>query len=45
MNDVSLSLKEKEKEEFGMELFLKECVKIKDTNEIISNDNSADSDN
>ena len=30
MNDVSLPLKEMEKEEFGMELFSKEYVKIKD---------------
>ena len=34
-----------EKEEFGMELFSKEYLKIKDTNEIISKDNLTDSDN
>ena len=30
VNDVSLRLKETEKEEFGVELFSKEYVKIKD---------------
>ena len=33
-----------EKEEFGMELFWKEYVKIKDPNELISKDNLTDSD-
>ena len=36
---VSLPSKEMEKEEFGMELFSKEYVKIKDPNELISKDN------
>ena len=31
-----------EKEEFGMELFSKEYVKIKDPNELIAKDNSTD---
>ena len=33
-----------EKEEFGMELFSKEYVKIKDPNELISKDNLTGSD-
>ena len=32
------------KEEFGMELFSKEYIKIKDPNELISKDNLTDSD-
>ena len=44
MNDVSLPSKEMEKEEFVMELFSKEYVKIKDPNELISKGNLADSD-
>ena len=44
MNDVSLLSKEMEKEEFGMELFSKEYVKIKDPNELISKGNLTDSD-
>ena len=44
VNDVSLPSKEMEKEEFGMELFSKEYVKIKDPNELISKDNLTDSD-
>ena len=44
VNDVSLPSKEMEKEEFGMELFSKEYVKIKDPNELISNDNLTYSD-
>ena len=43
VNDVSLPSKEMEKEEFGMELFSKEYVKIKDPNELISKDNLTDS--
>ena len=42
--DVSLPSKEMEKEEFGMELFSKEHVKIKDPNELISKGNLTDSD-
>ena len=34
VNDVSLPSKEMEKEEFGIELFSKEYVKIKDPNEL-----------
>ena len=44
VNDVSLPSKKMEKEEFGMELFSKEYVKIKDPNELISKDNVTDSD-
>ena len=44
VNDVSLPSKEMEKEEFGMELFSKEYVKIKDPNELISKGNLTDSD-
>ena len=44
VNDASLPSKEMEKEEFGMELFSKEYVKIKDPNELISKDNLTDSD-
>ena len=44
VNDVSLPSKEMEKEEFGMELFSKEYIKIKDPNELISKDNLTDSD-
>ena len=45
VTDVLLPLKEmKKKEEFGMELFSKEYVKIKDPNELISKDNLTDSD-
>ena len=33
-----------EKEEFGMELFSKEYVKVKDPNELISKGNLTDSD-
>ena len=45
VTDVLLPLKEmKKKEEFGMELFLKEYVKIKDPNELISKDNLTASD-
>ena len=46
VNNVSLPSKEMEKEEFGMELFSKEYVKIKDPNayELISKDNLTDSD-
>ena len=44
VNDVSLPSKEMEKEEFGMELFSKEYVKIKGPNELISKDNLTDSD-
>ena len=36
VNDVSLPSKKMEKEKFGMELFSKEYVKIKDPNELIS---------
>ena len=43
MNDVSLPSKEMEKEEFGVELFSKEYVKIKDPNELISKGNLTDS--
>ena len=42
VNDVSLPSKEMEKEEFGMELFLKEYINIKDPNELISKDNLTD---
>ena len=35
VTDVLLPLKEMKKEEFGMELFSKEYVKIKDPNELI----------
>ena len=42
VNDVPLPLKKMEKEEFGMELLLKEYVKIKDPNELISKDNLTD---
>ena len=41
---VTLPSKEMEKEEFGMELFSKEYVKIKDPNELISKGNLTDSD-
>ena len=45
VTDVLLPLKEMEKkEEFGMELFSKEYVKIKDPNELISKDNLTASD-
>ena len=44
VNDVSLPSKVMEKEEFGMELFSKEYVKIKDSNELISKGNLTDSD-
>ena len=44
VNDVSLPSKEMEKEEFGMELFSKEYVKMKDPNELISKGNLTDSD-
>ena len=45
VTDVLLPLKEmKKKEEFGMELFSKEYVKIKDPNELISKDNLTASD-
>ena len=44
VNYVSLPSKEMEKEEFGMELFSKEYVKIKNPNELISKDNLTDSD-
>ena len=43
VNDVSLPSKEMEKEEFGMELFSKEYVKIKDPKELISKGNLTDS--
>ena len=43
VNNVSLPSKEMEKEEFGMELFSKEYVKIKDPNELISKGNLTDS--
>ena len=45
VNDVSLPSKEMEKEEFGMELFSKEYVKIKDPIElpVISKGNLTDS--
>ena len=41
-SNVPLPLKKMEKEEFGMELLLKEYVKIKDPNELISKDNLTD---
>ena len=44
VNDVSLPSKEMEKEKFGIELFSKEHVKIKDPNELISKNNLTDSD-
>ena len=44
VTNVLLPLKEIKKEEFGMELFSKEYVKIKDPNELISKDNLTDSD-
>ena len=44
VNDVSLPSKKMEKEKFGMELFSKEYVKIKDPNELISKGNLTDSD-
>ena len=44
VNDVSLPSKQMVKEEFGMELFSEEYVKIKDPNELISKDNLTDSD-
>ena len=44
VNDVPLPLKEMKKEEAGMELLLKEYVKIKDPNELISKDNLTDAD-
>ena len=43
VNDVSLPSKKMEKEEFGMELFSKEYIKIKDPNELISKGNLTDS--
>ena len=43
-NDVSLPSKKMEKEEFGMELFSKEYVKIKDPYELISKGNLTNSD-
>ena len=39
-----IAVKESGKEEFGMELFSKENVKIKDPNELISKGNLTDSD-
>ena len=44
VNDISLPSKEMGKEEFGMELFSKEYVEIKDPNELISKNNLIDSD-
>ena len=44
VNGVSLPSKEMEREEFDMELFSNEFVKIKDPNELISKDNLTDSD-
>ena len=44
VNDVSLPSKKMEKEEFGMELFSKEYIKIKDPNGLISKGNLTDSD-
>ena len=44
VTDILLPLKEMKKEEFGMELFSKEYVKIKDPNELISKDNLTASD-
>ena len=41
---MTLPSKEMEKEEFGMELFSKEYVKIKNPNELISKGNLTDSD-
>ena len=43
-HDVSLPSKKMEKEEFGMELFSKEYVKINDPNELMSKGNVTDSD-
>ena len=44
-NRCIITIKRNEKkEEFGMELFSKEYVKIKDPNELISKDNLTDSD-
>ena len=39
-----ITIKKMEKEEFGMELFSKEYIKIKDPNELISKGNLTDSD-
>ena len=39
-----ITIKENGKEEFGMELFSKEYIKIKDPNELISKGNLTDSD-